>query len=795
MEAAKESPPPGRILFEDDFESCRLDKWEHTPNVEITKNPIGRGFVAKISSSDVYEYLRTKKKIPVAPGHLVVACWKVITIKGKHHAFVQMEYYDIMGRRINIVQPWTGPRDKWYQEIWPISRYPFERPPETRSISFGFYHSPGDDTVTLIDDVKIVDVHPAALRLIAKEISKHKELLYKSTKGLSMLTQTSPVKVWRDIFKSYANKIAEELDSLERMNPTSEEFIEKSDPPLLFARRLYDAYEALRTGKAHPYPILIYVTKPFSRLWVLPYTYQIEGEISKEIRIRSAQDEYESASLVIWSPHNINSVTIECSDLKGNNTKIGKENIEFRVVKPWFQMGCRRGGKFLVPELLLKDDAMVKVDLERKRNYLRLFFPEKEEYVPIDDPTITTPGYEISREEFPVRDSNSLRPFDLLAGQNKQIWITIKVTDKIPPGLYTGEISIKANGIELGRNKLSLKILPFSLPIPKTQYDISREFFYGIYYWGRLDPENKGKIGWCLKTEEQFRNELRTMKEYGITSPCFIWGTDLVYNEDTFRKHLKILVEEGFRGEQLFLGSSDLIGNPATNEDLWKLERRVKTALDLAREYGFQEVYFYGIDEATGDKLLSQRPAWEVVHKAGGKVMVSGGKDHFKLVGDLLNILNFGGTPDKEEAMRWHSLGHRIFNYAHPQTCENDALTYRRNYGLYLWKMDFDGECTYSFIDTVNVWNDFDWYYGDNAIAYPTDDGVVPTIALAALREARDDVRYATLLKEKIEKAKTEPNKRNKAREAERWLENLNTSEDPDKVRDKIIDWILSLSN
>lgn len=788
-------PPPGRVLFEDDFESGNLDRWEYTSGVRIGKNPFGRGFVAQISSSDVYEYLRVKKRISIEPGHFVVACWKVVTIRGEHHSFIQMEYYDIKGTLIKIVQPWTGPRDKWYQEIWPISRYPFERPPETRSISFGFYHFPDDDTITLIDDVKIIDVHPEALRLIASEISRHKELLYKSIKGLSSLPQTPSTKRWKDIVGLFAPQIAEELNSLEQMNPTSEEFIDKSDRPLLFARRFYDAYQALKEGKAHPYPILTYVTKPLSSIWILPYTYQIEGEICKEIKIRSAQGEYESASIVLWSPENIDSVTIEFSDLRGHHANIERENLELRVVKCWFQMGCGRGRKFLVPELLLKDDAMVKVDLDKKRNYLRLSFPEKEEYVPIDDPTLTTPGYEISREEFPVKDSHFLSPFDLAGGQNKQILITVKVPNETPPGLYIGELSLKANGVELGKNRLILDVLPFSLPTPKTSYDISQEFFYGIYYWGRLDPENKGNIGWCLKSEGQFRNELRTMREYGITSPCFIWGADLVYDKETFQKHLKTLMEEGFSGGPLFLGSSDLIGNPSAKKDLEELEKKIKEASELASEYGFKEVYFYGIDEATGDKLLSQRPAWEAVHKAGGKVIVSGGKEHFQLVGDLLDILNFGGTPSKEEAMRWHSLGHRIFNYSHPQTCENDALTYRRNYGLYLWKMDFDGECTYAFIDTVNVWNDFDWYYGDNAIVYPTVDGVVPTLALAGLREGRDDVRYATLLKEKIEKAKINLNKRYEAEKAERWLENVNIDEDLDEVRAKIIEWIICLSD
>jgi hypothetical protein len=81
---------------------------------------------------------------------------------------------------------------------------------------------------------------------------------------------------------------------------------------------------------------------------------------------------------------------------------------------------------------------------------------------------------------------------------------------------------------------------------------------------------------------------------------------------------------------------------------------------------------------------------------------------------------------------------------------------------------------------------------------FPTKDGVIDTIAWEGFREGIDDIRYATYLKQLVEKAEASGDQkaRHLGRKALMWLEltdmetaNLNT------VRMEMINYILELKN
>ena len=92
------------------------------------------------------------------------------------------------------------------------------------------------------------------------------------------------------------------------------------------------------------------------------------------------------------------------------------------------------------------------------------------------------------------------------------------------------------------------------------------------------------------------------------------------------------------------------------------------------------------------------------------------------------------------------------------------------------------------------VWNDLD--ETDYNIAFPTANGVIGTLALEALREGADDVRYATLLMNRIRESQKDGTAASKAaaEEAFQWIEEEDFyTADLDLVRSKMIDYISSL--
>ncbi len=190
------------------------------------------------------------------------------------------------------------------------------------------------------------------------------------------------------------------------------------------------------------------------------------------------------------------------------------------------------------------------------------------------------------------------------------------------------------------------------------------------------------------------------------------------------------------------------------------------------------------------------RAAWKAVQEAGGKTFVACYTKTFEAMGGRLNCAVLAGKPDPEEARKWHSVGSHAFCYAYPQVGNEEPETYRRHFGVELWKAGFDGAMDYAYQHGFgHVWNDFDDpTYRDHVFAYPTVDGVVDTIQWEGFREGVDDVRYLTTLADQIQKAESVPAKQQIAREAKQWLAGIDVGADLDDVRAKIVEWILRLS-
>jgi len=167
----------------------------------------------------------------------------------------------------------------------------------------------------------------------------------------------------------------------------------------------------------------------------------------------------------------------------------------------------------------------------------------------------------------------------------------------------------------------------------------------------------------------------------------------------------------------------------------------------------------------------------------------------FEAMGKLLNCLVFAGPPRPDEAKKWHSVGSIILSYANPQVGVEEPETYRRNYGLALWKAGFDGAMDYAYQHAfTHIWNDFDnRRYRDHVFAYPTIDGVIGTLAWEGFREAVDDVRYLATLQAAIERAERDGRHAKTVQYAKQWLKELDPGRDLDRVRSEMIELILAL--
>lgn len=541
---------------------------------------------------------------------------------------------------------------------------------------------------------------------------------------------------------------------------------------------------------------------------ILPDSTVVPGRPGETLALRECPGERTRATAVLWTKTARTGVTVAFSDLKDTAGRaIPASALSAKVVKCHYQaegapdrQQAVGGDQVLVPELLVNDDDIVRVDHKKRHTLVKFSYPSGAKHVDVNEMPVKRWMYAYPAPEMPVVDAKKLQPFALPARECKQLVFAVDVPKDAVAGTYRGTIGFDAAEGRIATVSVSLEVLPFALPRAETVYSPAHEYRMGLYVWGDLNPDEKtpARMSIRWKTREQMLNELKLLVANGVDNPILCWHREsVVLREDLLRRHLDVAREAGLRG-RLHLGSSDDVGNPQTPEQLEKLKGDVRRIQAIAREYGFDEVFFYGLDEVVGEKLISERPAWKAVHEAGGKVIVSGYKDHFAQVGDLLDLCVYADEPETEDPAKWHGLGHEIWKYNSPQGGIEDPNIYRRAYGLYLWSLGYDGASTYCWMNE-STWNDLvgrqravaegrpnSYVYRSLSLGYQTLDGAVETIELVGLHDAIKDIRYMTQFRRLLARR---PNAA-----AEKWYREQDFKNgDLVKIRRETIDWILKL--
>jgi len=482
--------------------------------------------------------------------------------------------------------------------------------------------------------------------------------------------------------------------------------------------------------------LLVYPWDPTSHRMVLPDMFPIPSLPGNTLELTACPDEYEPASLIIRTKNDLSNITITKSDLlsEGGNI-IPSSALDIKIVKSWYQANIdsiRQSNprkKYLVPELLLNDDTLIKVDEDSQTNFLRIELNNEIRYINITNPDFEMPANAV------IKDAIFLKPFDLKSETNKQIWLTLKVPKNAKPDLYKGKLQIKAMDTEVVEVEVKANILDFKLPTPALEYS--------IYYAGQLTSKESPPISYGGKNSTQYRVEFDNMKKHGLSSATIYQKP----GSKQLKNALQIRADAGMNGDNLYvLGTKT--GNPTGDAELKKLKDEVSKWMEIAKEYNYKNVFIYGIDEGNLDIIRSQKQAWEIVHKTGAGIFVACPPSAVDIANGLLNIGVLSKSLDSEAAEKCHAGGAKVFSYGNPQVGVENSYIYRKNYGIDLWLAGYDGALNYAYQRGMgNIWNDFDHNRNrDHVFAYPVTDDVINTIQWEGFREAIDDVRYLTKL-------------------------------------------------
>ena len=593
------------------------------------------------------------------------------------------------------------------------------------------------------------------------------------------------------------------------------------------------------SGKMTNTNLVSYVVKPFRNNPILPDSIIPEENCGSALRIFVTPGEFEPTSFVIKPRRDIlQFIPVPGSLTNAAGNVMPASAVDIKIVKVWYECVGRfktenqlvytkgvAASRKLVPELLINDDSLIKVDFSQQEQYLRLSYqwgwgPGKK-YVwisEVDDSRMFR--YPIPADQYPVLDSPKLLPLNLSKDFNQQFFVTVHPAPKTAPGLYYGKIALMSGTEKTGELDLTVRVLPFKLPAPKTNYDLNQEFTSSIYYWTIPAVSGPGSISSNGRNRQQYLAELANLRDHNVVNPCQLafYGyckerPELTTNGYEYCKSvLKWRREAGLPTRPVYLGPGGNLGFSdrvkgkdfvPTPEEIKLLKELVKKNLDLVEEvYGHRDVYFYAIDEAEGELITAELPLWKAIREAGGKVFVSGQHRAVSAVAGALDTLICAWRPLPESAAAMHAKGGKIWMYAYPQGGGVNPMPYRKNFGFLVYKGNYDGACTYAwYTSSADPWNDFDnGHEPDLGFVYPTANGVVNTITWEGYREAIDDIRYATAFRERLAaiQAKGDAGQKALADEAGKWFDADDPARsdfDPDLTRARIVEWMLKLGD
>ena len=272
---------------------------------------------------------------------------------------------------------------------------------------------------------------------------------------------------------------------------------------------------------------LIYTPPAITNERLVTDTYPPSRYLGGELTCSACRGEYESVTAVVYALKPLEGLLVTTSDLKGPAGTVPAGAVDIRTVKCWYQAGksvtaAHYPHNMLVPELLLKDDRLVRVDQQKQQNYLRSTAEDgSETYL-----QCSCAGSEDLKNVRPI-DAQELQPVDVPAKSFKQFWINIHVPDDAKTGTYNGTVifTTKTESLSL---PLRVTVHPFDLQPSRL--------IYSIYYRAKLSEDDKPTIGSEYKSELQYRTEMRDLKAHGVLFPSNYQPAfeDIVFPNDAY---------------------------------------------------------------------------------------------------------------------------------------------------------------------------------------------------------------------------------------------------------------------
>ena len=347
--------------------------------------------------------------------------------------------------------------------------------------------------------------------------------------------------------------------------------VKLDDSEVIFSKAEYDHIDRYTKAREHLFNLADYLNENTEKdIVMFPWeamgskkivinTFPVLSDPAEQLpKVIIAPGETESLSFVLRSQKEIENIMIQAGDFEHAikpEHKILAEAIDIRLVKSWYQAAedtllVKNRKKVLVPELLLKNDDLVRVSLEEQSNELLLDTSDGRIYHDISSYNSLMP-YDAT-----IDDAESLQSFSMAEFTNKQIWVNIKIPEGQTAGRYLGNIVV-AYDDSYSTYPLEVIVLPTELTKP--------EIDYSLYYYGVI-PQTYSQED-CYFSEglrynacpNRYEQEIINMREHGIDYPGFVNNDRNTGFDDPIATRLQIMRDSGMPTDKIFAHTTELV--------------------------------------------------------------------------------------------------------------------------------------------------------------------------------------------------------------------------------------------
>jgi len=331
------------------------------------------------------------------------------------------------------------------------------------------------------------------------------------------------------------------------------------------------------------------------------------------------------------------------------------------------------------------------------------------------------------------------------AGQTRWWWLTLRMPDEQPAGLYTGTVTFAPQDGPKHTFSVVLRVYPFKLREPPGEV-------FGMY-WGRryvLYPQT---------IRQQFA-DLRAHGCNGITLDVapnggFDAQGKLQLDFSEMDEIIKLAQEAGLTSPIPWHGAGRIPSMLAASfeSDLGRerYKQIVAAIVAHAKQAGWPPILFYPVDEPPKEQILKYLPLIKEVPGA--------------LTYCTPNNISTGlATVHTMDYACWQQQSANDATRAATQAAGRTFWFYSSNYGedsqrvrlrsgFFRWRMGATGMFYWHYqAPHGDPFNALD-AVADHCVAFPTPDGLLPSIGWEGQREGQDDYRYAKMLEWLIERA------------------------------------------